>query len=47
MNRSYFEDLEASERRFAERQMLFCALRGRRARSRGLLVGLLWLLGSR
>lgn len=46
MDRSYFEDLLAVERRFEDRRMVFRALRERRGRPNGLLAGLLWLIGG-
>lgn len=46
MDRSYFEDLVASERRFEERRMLFRALRERQGRPRRLRLGVLWLFGG-
>ncbi len=49
MNRTYFADMMASDRRFEERRMLFVALRERRrfVFPRGLVASLFWLFGAR
>ncbi len=46
MQRAYFEELAASERRTEERRALFQALRERQERSRGLTTILHWLFGG-
>jgi hypothetical protein len=49
MDRTYFADMMASDRRFEERRMLFAALRERQrfAFPRGLVASLFWLFGVR